>query len=386
MCYVLHAVYTAQSKSSTGLKNPGSGAVEALPYPAKRLSKVQEVQEWTELHSSPDVSDSSPYIRTGGGMRGGIGASSARDSTTKKVLSTSTLSDPLLQWGDGERNVGEDGRALESSSKHNNDSSAPAEETKEQPAVFNKATSGFSSTSLGGRGGLQRQTSSGMRQISMRSDVKSSQIHKRPLATEGEGSVFPIALPITKRPSSPFPSGCRLFCCNISRSKRHFYRRAYEVRFIQQFDRLAINANGGEFWTIIDATWINNWVDFVMGNKPSPGPISNYKLYNQQMVLSEERRRSVGGVLASHPDLSIKEGLQIGKDYRAIHPLVWFIFREVYDTDGAPDIFRWKSDVYSDEVTGVRKGKMVEEIHTKAVYELRRFSSRLKDGVEASTK
>lgn len=160
MCYVLHAVYTAQSKSSTGLKNPGSGAVEALPYPAKRLSKVQEVQEWTELHSSPDVSDSSPYIRTGGGMRGGIGASSARDSTTKKVLSTSTLSDPLLQWGDGERNVGEDGGALESSSKHNNDSSAPAEETKEQPAVFNKATSGFSSTSLGGRGGLHRQTSS----------------------------------------------------------------------------------------------------------------------------------------------------------------------------------------------------------------------------------
>lgn len=28
---------------------------------------------------------------------------------------------------------------------------------------------------------------------------------------------------------------------------------------------------------------------------------------------------AVGGVLASHPDLSIKEGLQIGKDYRAIH-------------------------------------------------------------------
>lgn len=64
---------------------------------------------------------------------------------------------------------------------------------------------------------------------------------------------------------------------------------------------------------------------------------------------------------------------------------VWFRFFRHSAIDSTEER-RWKSDVYSDEVTGVRKGKMVEEIHTKAVYELRRFSSRLKDGVEASAK
>lgn len=45
---------------------------------------------------------------------------------------------------------------------------------------------------------------------------------------------------------------------------------------------------------------------------------------------------------------------------------------------------RWRPDVYSAEVLGARKARLVEEVHTKAVYELRRFSARLKDAVLGS--
>ena len=40
--------------------------------------------------------------------------------------------------------------------------------------------------------------------------------------------------------------------------------------------------------------------------------------------------------------------------------------------------------MYSAEVLGARKARLVEEVHTKAVYELRRFSARLKDAVSGS--
>lgn len=211
---------------------------------------------------------------------------------------------------------------------------------------------------------LQRMLRSGTMTVSQ----KTTQLFARPLASEGEGSVFPVELPLAKR-------------------------RAYEVDLIRRFDKLAINTHTGDFWTIIDATWIDNWVDFVMGNMPPPGPISNYHLYDK-VVMSGARRKAmlvkhavsasaISGIMSSHPDLSIKQGLLIARDYRVIHPLVWFIFREIYNTDGSPDIFRWKSDVYSAEVTGVRKSKLVKEVHTKAVVKLRRFSARVKEVMEA---
>ena len=32
---------------------------------------------------------------------------------------------------------------------------------------------------------------------------------------------------------------------------------------------------------MIDAVWMNNWVDFVMGKADAPGPISNLNLFEQ---------------------------------------------------------------------------------------------------------
>ncbi|CAN0506556.1 unnamed protein product, partial [Laminaria digitata] len=46
--------------------------------------------------------------------------------------------------------------------------------------------------------------------------------------------------------------------------------------------RLDINTHVGEFWFLIDASWMSHWVDFVMGKTDPPGPISNLNLYDQQ--------------------------------------------------------------------------------------------------------
>ncbi len=48
-----------------------------------------------------------------------------------------------------------------------------------------------------------------------------------------------------------------------------------------------MNTHVGEFWMIIDAAWMSSWVDFVMGNAPPPGPISNRNLF---VHFAENRR------------------------------------------------------------------------------------------------
>lgn len=41
--------------------------------------------------------------------------------------------------------------------------------------------------------------------------------------------------------------------------------------------------------------------------------------------------------------------------------------------------FRWKADLYSDEVNATRKLRVEQATHTKAVYELRRFCDKIKE-------
>eukprot|EP00904_Undaria_pinnatifida_P010918 jgi/Undpi1/6957/HiC_scaffold_21.g09431.m1 len=382
--YAFHDASAAKSNVSAALKISGSSAVEALPYPARRLS-AQEVQDWSQLPSvSISPGSSVGPLTTEGSMHGGSGPSSARSRTAKKKWRNSpaglALSTPLLPSDEaGQRQHGvihEDSMALDTSPKDRSSSSEPSDKSVDRRRSMQREISMDSSRNVGRRAGLERRLSTRTLDSGIvTADVKVKELFAQPLASEGEGSVFPIDLPVAKR-------------------------RAYEVNFIKQFDRLAINTNAGDFWTIIDANWMNNWIDFVMGNKPSPGPISNYQLYDEKSSLTPKQRKcerrvpllvqhavsatAIRGVLASHPHLSIKEGLQKVKDYRVIHPLVWFIFREMYDTDGSPDIFRWRPDVYSAEVLGARKARLVEEVHTKAVYELRRFSARLKDAVSGS--
>ncbi|CAM9618880.1 unnamed protein product [Pylaiella littoralis] len=189
-----------------------------------------------------------------------------------------------------------------------------------------------------------------------------SQRFAQPLAAEGQGSVFPMGLALSDR-------------------------RALEVEILRKFDRLEVNSHVGEFWFIVDAIWVSRWIDFVMGAGHPPGPISNSNLFHQHSDASPESRlnraaTAQGGVMASRQNLVLKEGLKKLLDYRAVHPLVWYIFREIYAADDSPELCRWKADIYQGEVEANRKFKFCEDAHTKAVYELRRFCAKIKEGMQ----
>ncbi|CAM9625197.1 unnamed protein product [Ectocarpus sp. 12 AP-2014] len=198
-------------------------------------------------------------------------------------------------------------------------------------------------------------------------DTKATEIFAQPLASEGAGSVFPLDLPMSSR-------------------------RVHEVEFIRQFDRLAINPNIGEFWMLIDAHWVSRWVAFVLGQAGPPGPISNGRLFREDALspTAAAAPRSAGfnaafrraaptrGAPMPAEMSKFKEDLQAISDYRAIHPVVWYIFREIYTTDGTPDICRWKLDVYAEEVAAMRRTRILGPSQTKAIHQLRRFVARIK--------
>eukprot|EP00752_Nemacystus_decipiens_P001662 g1614.t1 len=233
-----------------------------------------------------------------------------------------------------------------------------------------------SAVSPGGRstGGRNRVAARFSASRAVTAETKTSELFDEPLASEGAGSVFPVDLPMDERV-------------------------ALEVEFIQRHDKLAINPNVGEFWMLIDANWISRWAAFVLGQAGPPGPISNRKLFGRAVFApsspvtdgyrsdasadSFASADSGGGLQPASRHLNIKPGLQPIRDYRAIHPLVWFIFREMYHTDGAPDICRTKLDIYSAEVPVRRRARILEPTHTKAVYQLRRFVARIKRDILA---
>ncbi|CAM9317353.1 unnamed protein product [Hapterophycus canaliculatus] len=134
---------------------------------------------------------------------------------------------------------------------------------------------------------------------------------------------------------------------------------------------------------------MSKWIDFVMGKTGPPGPISNNNLFVQyagnrrESLLAKHAASARSGVMTCRPDLRLKEGLQKVRDYRAVHPLVWYIYREIYSADDAPELCRWKANIYQAEVLATRKGKFSEEMHTKAVYELRKFCAKVKNELQA---
>ena len=49
---------------------------------------------------------------------------------------------------------------------------------------------------------------------------------------------------------------------------------------------------------------------------------------------------------------TLKEGLQPKIDFRAISPTMWYIFVELYNRDGAPEICRYSLNIYDPGVAG----------------------------------
>lgn len=184
-------------------------------------------------------------------------------------------------------------------------------------------------------------------------------------------------------------TACGVFPPEVSLAER----RKYEEELIKRFDRVIVNSHVREFWHLIDAIWMNQWIDFIMGRGDPPGRISNGNLYEKvNEHLPAARRepmlatrlamtRSSGRALANEPSLRFKNGMRKLRDYRAIHPVVWYLFREMYGTDNTPEICRWNPDIYSGEVVASRKIRLESESRNQAVYELRKFVTKITEDV-----
>ena len=101
-----------------------------------------------------------------------------------------------------------------------------------------------------------------------------------------------------------------------------------------------------ECWFLIDSKWLNAWSSFV--NDPDedepPGPLSTSQLLDDNKVPLE--------------------GLHTPIDYRAVTPMIYHIFLELYGSDGSPELPRYLIDIYKlpvpiDKVTKIKTKALV---------------------------
>lgn len=119
-------------------------------------------------------------------------------------------------------------------------------------------------------------------------------------------------------------------------------RRREELRLIERMDRSDIDSRK-ECWFLMDSRWLTAWSNFVRSRSeekddgeedqsdPPPGPVSSRQLLQDDMS-------------TPLPDL------QVRVDYRAVTPLVFFTFSELYGRDDSPEVCRFVVDMYKASV------------------------------------
>ena len=107
-------------------------------------------------------------------------------------------------------------------------------------------------------------------------------------------------------------------------------RKEIELECVKVYDK-GLDENE-DFFFIMDTKWLNRWADFVEGEEsvPEPGPISTRELLDEH----------------DHPLPFIQPKI----DYRAICPMVYYIFREFHGTDDSPELCRYECDIHGVEV------------------------------------
>lgn len=109
-------------------------------------------------------------------------------------------------------------------------------------------------------------------------------------------------------------------------------RRRLELALVMKHDRNQLKFK--EIWFIVDASWMNRWIEFVARGGAPPGPISNHTL------LAEGWRSRKAGASMGRPD-DVRSGLQLTKDYRCVVPMVWAILAALHGEGEAPAIARF---------------------------------------------
>lgn len=106
-------------------------------------------------------------------------------------------------------------------------------------------------------------------------------------------------------------------------------RRKLELELVGKYDVVEINPRK-ECWFIIDSVWLNSWAEFVRAPEDDdcgpPGPMSTKNLL-------DESGSPIKGLVAK-------------VDFRAVCPLIYFIFVNLYTKDKSPDICRYTPDIY----------------------------------------
>jgi hypothetical protein len=130
-------------------------------------------------------------------------------------------------------------------------------------------------------------------------------------------------------------------------------RKEIELECVKVYDQ-GIDEND-EFFFIMDTKWLNAWAEFVEGDAttPEPGPISTKDLL-------DENEKPLSYLVAKI-------------DYRAICPMVYYIFKEFHDSDESPEICRYKCDVHSIQVIEKDYLRVVGKFRMKASAEAKRL-------------
>ncbi len=131
-------------------------------------------------------------------------------------------------------------------------------------------------------------------------------------------------------------------------------RRKLEYQLVKRYDRTDINPRE-ECYFLIDSKWLNDWAAFTQGVNEQDPPGTTYSLAH---LLIYSLFHSLGvissiGLLTRDKKKPLGE-LQPRIDYRAVIPVVYYIFVELYGRDESPEICRYTVDIYQPPVPGTR--------------------------------
>ncbi|KAF1316550.1 hypothetical protein FI667_g15312, partial [Globisporangium splendens] len=134
-------------------------------------------------------------------------------------------------------------------------------------------------------------------------------------------------------------------------------RRKMELALVVKYDRATIGRK--ECWFVIDANWMNNWVNFAARGGPLPGPITN------EVLLEPDWKERLEGLVLGRADTP-RKGLTAQKDYRCVTPMVFCLFVELHGMGEAPLLPRFMIDIESEHVGNKEVAAILQEPRLKA--------------------
>jgi len=119
-------------------------------------------------------------------------------------------------------------------------------------------------------------------------------------------------------------------------------RRALEYRLFATYDATAINPRRA-CWFLVSTAWLGTWRRWLLEEGEMPPAIDNRALFNS--VAKNNSGSSDDARLELRPDLIACA------DYRGVHPMTFFLMKELYgERDEVPHVRRYVVDAYAAEL------------------------------------